>query len=732
MIGLFHIVYGGARLNRLTLLLALLLLPVMAFAQPLADRVPEDAVLYIGWQGSQAMPPAYAQSHLKAILDASNLGALFSDFAPRLIAHLGKDNPQVVPISRMVIALGTPLWQHPSALYVGPTDYKAPGAPRPHVAILCQAGADTDALLGQLTPLVALAQGAPFPIKAFKSGDLVVVSLGFDKEADAVAGPGGPKALTANPRYQQALAQVQKDPVAILYLDVEAAIAQTTQAIALGGAREAGEWIKLRDALGLSGIHQAILTGGFDGRDWSNQGFIAAPAPRKGLASMLQSKPISQEAMKLIPQNAIAAGVERLDLRTLFDMVRSVTAMGGDRAVANFDAGLAQASQKVGFDIKKDLIDAFSDEWVYYCEPGADASSPMDFVLINRLTKPAQAERSLNQIEKIAQQAIAQNPQAAIHLSQDTVGQITTHTIGLPQLSITWTISDGKLLVANSSQILSRAIGDDGKGKSILDNADFIALRKQIGGDQAMSFSFADLPRTAAIQYPGILQAVQLGLALAQQQGIAPPPDLLPPMDAVAKELAPAASFTWVDAAGWHMHDHSPFPGSSVLSPNGNNLTVIGATALGISIILPALNGAKERANRVKCASNLRQIGQGFLLYANDHKKYPPDLGTLVKEDMNIEVFICPSGDNEIPDAVRKATADEQAKWVNEHADYYYIGANAKDGGDPDAIMVYEKPENHDRQGINILFNDGHVDWYPLNAAIDLIKKQKPDAPGLK
>src|SRR5687767_3257154 len=53
-------------------------------------------------------------------------------------------------------------------------------------------------------------------------------------------------------------------------------------------------------------------------------------------------------------------------------------------------------------------------------------------------------------------------------------------------------------------------------------------------------------------------------------------------------------------------------------------LVVIGIIALLISILLPALNAAKERANRVKCSSNLRQIGQGLLLYANDNKGVYP------------------------------------------------------------------------------------------------------------
>lgn len=54
-------------------------------------------------------------------------------------------------------------------------------------------------------------------------------------------------------------------------------------------------------------------------------------------------------------------------------------------------------------------------------------------------------------------------------------------------------------------------------------------------------------------------------------------------------------------------------------------LVVVAIIALLISILLPALSRARETAKRAVCRANLRGIGQGQHIYANDNQDWFPD-----------------------------------------------------------------------------------------------------------
>jgi len=138
-----------------------------------------------------------------------------------------------------------------------------------------------------------------------------------------------------------------------------------------------------------------------------------------------------------------------------------------------------------------------------------------------------------------------------------------------------------------------------------------------------------------------------------------------------------------------------------------------------ISILLPSLNRARDAANRIKSASNLRQIGLANMLYANEHPKNASadDFGTLLKtQDIAMEVFINPRTGTVLPREVQAAAMEEKIAWVNANSDYVWGGKGLNDSVEADRPVAWENPLTVD-EGINILFGDGHVEWQTMAAA---------------
>jgi prepilin-type N-terminal cleavage/methylation domain-containing protein/prepilin-type processing-associated H-X9-DG protein len=217
-------------------------------------------------------------------------------------------------------------------------------------------------------------------------------------------------------------------------------------------------------------------------------------------------------------------------------------------------------------------------------------------------------------------------------------------------------------------------------------------------------------------------------------------------------------------------------------------LVVIGIIALLISILLPALNMAKERANRIKCASNLRQVGQFMVMYAKDNKEKwprgpyntgasatgaidtsgmwngtgtPPTFASLTTNNPMVamfllcretaatpDVFVCPSS-NQDKDTMFNGSAKDRYNFTSDRNLSYSISnpypstaggvkngyawttsapptlavasdrcdnanfgsAGSINASSPQSDQRKLNSKNHQLEGQNVLYADGHAEW---------------------
>lgn len=685
-------------------------------AQPLADRVPADALLYVGWAGADEMGPGYEGSHLKAMVEASEIPRVVNDVLPKIMERIVEKEPGAKEPAAILRDVMTPMWRHKTALYIGPVDLTGPGEPKPSIAVLCNAGNDAPALERSLKSLIRQSKGHVEMSVSNRDG-LVAFKIGEVGPLD------GAKALAGSKTFTAAMS-AQKSPVLAGYADVESLVKLIDQAVAKGDDANAKEkWPAARDALGLTGVKRISFVQGFDGKDWATHAIVEAPAPRKGIATWLEAPPVSDAALKAIPVTATVAGVGRLDLAKLFDGIRDAVKQLDENDVREFDNGIAQLNDMLKLDIRKDFLGSLGDEWSYYIAPEFTGRGPLGVVIVNRLKEANRAQEVFDKLKDVANAIIAGQAEKDVHIEfkKGQINGVTVHYLATPFLTPSWVIQNGNLYLGFYPQVVADAAGHVSReGKSILDNPSFIALRKRLGDQKAVSLQFYDLPRSAPTSY----QAWMLVSSLAKFGdifGVDTPVAMFPTLSTLLEHVSPAGSVSWVDESGWHLHAVTPFPGSTVLASDAAGLMDVQTNALLISIMLPSMNRARDQANRVKSASNLRQIGLACFIYATEHKgKFPDELSDTL-QSLSPEIYANPRTNTSVPHGLK---SDDLKRWINESSDYHYVGNGKKTTARADEVLAYERPGSV-TEGVNILFADGHVEFLLMPAATQIIEKAR-------
>jgi len=672
-----------------------------------AKYLPAETGLYVGWTVTDDPNASLAVSaRLQTILNAAQEQAQLAG------GKLPAGFTQLLDLVKKLLVAN---------VGVGLFDVKVTedGQPTFGVAAVCDAGPGQAPALIQLLEQLAEQANAPvhecevagttFQALRFAPGfevlwgekrDVFMLALGAasaEKVLACIDGQAPALATASEYAFQRKTLGIQNGAPGFSLFAAPPRVLEWVQIVAdeQGGLPPVAQLL-LRE-LGITSVKSKFLHVGGTPENMHFRAFAHVEGEFKGLLKLWDQAPLKDADLQLVPRNAHWAYVTTLDLKGLYDeAVRVVDAVDPD-AAADLQGVLATASTTTGFSITDRLLPVFGGTWALYDAPSHGGLLATGTVLVATVNDPDALEGMLERVVQMVGAAVA--GKAQIEVQESKHGAHLVHYVrigGVPApVAPAWGFVDGRWVFGLWPQSVAaamREVDPKTRGESVLTRPDVQAARARLP-KEIQSFCYADTQYLTRLVYP-LMNAIQTLMASQFQTDI----DLaaVPPVDEMVGQVSNMVAVTNRERGGIRMECIGTIPAAPLA------LGVAGAS-FGASIALPSLSRAREVAKRSVSVSNLRGIGQGIMVYANDNDdRFPPSLEALVEHGTISE---------------QQLVSPRQPTGVTSYV--YIAGQTAADS--PRNVLVYERFQG--REGTNLLYCDGHVAWEKPEAARKAIRE---------
>jgi len=428
-------------------------------AQPvLTEYIPADAVVYVSWAGTDGAGEAYTNSRFKDFLDGSQMPGRVGKVVGGFLTMAGSDDETVMLTGSVENALPAAV-KRPWAFYVNGYTRDADTeelVPRLGFVISPGDGPEGEAAIAWVVQ--TFGDMADEGVQVIEHGDVLAVVSG-DAFVDPDA-PDAPAAFNTNAAFAATLKGLGDRPTLIGYADVDSGRRVLAEVIGLEeGEDDVRKLQGLFKALGVDGVKHIGMTGSFEQRDWVQRAFIEAPAPRRGLAALLEGGTIRDADITRVSAQTNWVRTLNLDPARVMGVIRdALTAAEATRELEDFEEGLAEAREALGFDIEKDLLAPAGERWAMFSEPafGSIGGFYPGIVVTNELDDAAAVDASLTTFSDWFN-TMMQNEGGGFSFVTMEFGEVAVHCLATPFASPSWAVHDGRLYVGAAAQPITTA-----------------------------------------------------------------------------------------------------------------------------------------------------------------------------------------------------------------------------------------------------------------------------------
>ncbi len=424
---------------------------------------------------------------------------------------------------------------------------------------------------------------------AYTQGALLVASS--KSLAERILGNKPGACLATDPVFHQTMARVKSQGAEALFFvrpqKMIQAILDLLPGLSPQGAdffQEHGKDIQAAlDKTGLLGCEAFAAVTTYDQGKCYWDGYLLAPAPRKGFLNLAQESVLDTGHLAWIPRKATRFSMGYISLGKIVHTLLEAAGTADPRIDALVRNTLAQLKGKLGLDVQKDFLDQFTGEVITYSIASSNLMSPGTMVCLAKVADP---DKVLNSLEtllgltkgKISLQAtkdqatgtdlwelqmdISQFPPRSAMI----LGNLTAF------IKPTFTFHKGYLVAGLNPRDVKKALAQmDGKRKGDIRSRRDVAQFLQSLPPKVSSCSFSDIKTTIQTLYEAATGTLNL---LSLPDNIPIDLALLPGSDTVAKHFFPTTSYSTESQEGIFFRTVSPFGPEALLA-------VTAGTAMG-------------------------------------------------------------------------------------------------------------------------------------------------------
>ncbi|MCG3181809.1 MAG: hypothetical protein BIFFINMI_04232 [Phycisphaerae bacterium] len=564
---------------------------------PLANRLPAQCMIYIGWVGMDASRPAVAATRFGKLSNDAEIttwiDGTMAEVRKLVKAKVGEDVDKMIfdglaimrerPWAISLLSLEPPAEGHGEAVL--DAAIVIDGGPKAGEVLKlvedilekavppAEAGKRKKIQIGLQMLNQYESNGKRPAITWGRVGDLVLVALG-DKAPGAVAATidGTGKSLATDPKFAEGVAKVGKGLLTVHYDFMTLMKAVTRQS---RGREEQA----LKVILGLmESLEGYTFTIAPDGEDFVTRVHVRTPPDKSGLTRLFDQKPLRTDLLSVAPGDSTLVLAGNLDWLKLWAELETQLKKYPD-IWGKFSEGLARGEETLSFKVRDDMLACLGDGLVMYNSPGAGGVLVTGLTLVMEVKDPAKLRLTMGRIETVLSAASTgrqhgnSDDNAAPPRPKVTFAEVEykgsriryMQSRGIPNpVAPAYCVTDKYLVLSLWPQTTKAALDQIARGRegSILGDEQFKALMAKLPAG-ASFVGYTDDRQTMKMIYPLLPPLWQTISSVVRRKGVDLDPAWLPTQAALLRHVSGTAGVIVNQPDGLMMVGRGWLPGVS-------------------------------------------------------------------------------------------------------------------------------------------------------------------------